>query len=708
MDKSLGSTDRPSKLFAGAKLIQSGIGAAEARSLEPMRSITVDDFWSLKTVNDVQLSPDGKKVAYVVGICDPSIDKVRSIIWVADLTTLSTRALTSGEAQDTQPRWSPQGQQLAFVSTRHDDKPQIYAIDLSGGEARRLTTMADGASSPVWAPDSRRICFASTPGPPSHQVHFEESWFEGHRDADTDGPRMRRHTALKWRSNARGYLDRPIHLFLVDTDTAAALPMQLTYGGQDDLQATWSPDGALVAFVSNRTAESEHNLAADVWTVAVDTGELTCLTDGTLTAECPAWAPDGRMIAFYATLDATRSSYRDAHVWTVPRLGGPARELSALLDRSVRFINPDYMLPVPCAPSWSPDGRTVYFCAVDQVDSAVFAIDIADGAVRRVSSSPGDVASVACSGDGNDLVCLAATPTTPFDVFAVAAAGGELRPLLNTNRALVEAVALSSPATITFKGSDGWDIQGLMIKPVETPGPYPLILVIHGGPDAAWARSFMFFGQVLAGAGYASLYINPRGSLGYGQRFSDAADWGGKDYEDLMAGLDAVLLAGQPIDRERLGVMGLSYGGFMTNWVLGHTDRFAGGVSINGVSNLISFYGTSDFAAHWFEQRFGGPFWTSGAQLQRYWQHSPIAYVDRIRTPLLLIQSEDDFRCPIEQGEQMLTALRVRHQVVELVRVPGASHLIAESGRPHQRYVESKLTLDWFERHVKTARPKPE
>jgi dipeptidyl aminopeptidase/acylaminoacyl peptidase len=228
----------------------------------------------------------------------------------------------------------------------------------------------------------------------------------------------------------------------------------------------------------------------------------------------------------------------------------------------------------------------------------------------------------------------------------------------------------------------------------------------HGGPQGAWGSLFLFQAQTLATAGYASLYLNPRGSTGYGQAFSWQFDWGEKDFGDLMAGVEVVLARGEA-DTCRLGITGLSYGGFMTLWALGHTDRFAAGVSINGISNLVSHYGSSDVMRLLYELWFGGPYWASEEQWQRYRRQSPIAYVDRITAPLLLLQAENDYRCPIEQGEQMLTALRRRRQTAELIRVPGASHGIAMSAWPHQSYFQWRLSQEWFDRYLMGAEPTP-
>ena len=258
-----------------------------------------------------------------------------------------------------------------------------------------------------------------------------------------------------------------------------------------------------------------------------------------------------------------------------------------------------------------------------------------------------------------------------------------------------------APERLRFAASDDLEIEAWLYRPRQPASsrPFPLILHVHGGPMAAWGNIFLFQAQTLATAGYASLYINPRGSTGYGQAFTRQADWGEKDFGDLMAGVEAVLARGEA-DPRRVGITGLSYGGFMTLWALGHTDRFAAGVAINGISNFVSLYGVSDVSNLLLDLELGGPFWTSEEQWQRYRYHSPLTYVERITAPLLLLQGENDYRCPIEQGEQMLTALRVRRQTVELIRVPGASHGIAMSAWPHQGYFQWRLSQEWFDRYL--------
>ncbi|HEY7358506.1 MAG TPA: DPP IV N-terminal domain-containing protein, partial [Ktedonobacterales bacterium] len=456
------------------------------------RALTLEDFWSLKLVSEPQASPDGGSVAYVVGSHDETRNTFRSAIWLASLADGQARQFTSGEAQESQPACSPDGKRLAFTSTRHEGKPQIFLMDVTGGEARRLTTAPDGATTPVWSPDGTRLCYTSTPETDEQKVPQEADWLKAHADLEKSAPRLRRQRVLQTRFDGRGFLDRRAHLYVIAVDEPTAEARQLTSGDYDDAQAVWSPDGALIAFAANRQEDAEHTFAIDIWTVNVESGELTCLTDGTLSAAFPAWSPDGQTLAFYADRDETRYPYHNANVWIVSRFGGDQRNLSAPLDRGLGSIQPDYMWPSPTAPVWSPDGQTVYFTAVDHGSSNIFALAPASGEIRRVSTDAAHIEGLSGTTDGQTLICLAATPTHPYEVCAVPTSGGALRFVTETNGALLEEVTLVAPEPISFTGPDDQGIEGWLYKPIDAPRPYPLVLHIHGGPHGSWGHSFYF------------------------------------------------------------------------------------------------------------------------------------------------------------------------------------------------------------------------
>jgi dipeptidyl aminopeptidase/acylaminoacyl peptidase len=418
-----------------------------------------------------------------------------------------------------------------------------------------------------------------------------------------------------------------------------------------------------------------------------------------------SWSPDGQTIAFYSSSDITRVPYSDSHVWLVSRQGNDERDLSGILDRpSGGMTGTDHAFTQPVGPAWSPDGKTLYFPVSDHGDQALWAMEVESQQGRRVSRGPASCGGPQITPDGQALQCIAAAPGQPLNICTVPTSGGPLTRITHENQELLQQVRLSEPERFTFKGAKDWDVEGWLVRPLnaEPDKPFPVVLFIHGGPWGAYGNTFYMEHQVLAAKGMGSVYINPRGSTGYGQAFASANDWGLDDYQDIMAGVDHVVERGLA-DPRRLAVTGISYGGYMTNWVIGHTNRFACALSENGICNLISFTGTADVGPMWFHRELGGPFWASPELLQRFIVHSPITYVSQMETPLLLVQAENDFRCPIEQGEQLFSALRMRHKTVEMIRFPNASHGIMLSAAPHHRVEHWQVAEAWFARYLLAA-----
>jgi dipeptidyl aminopeptidase/acylaminoacyl peptidase len=600
------------------------------------RPFSFEDFWNLAQVSDVHPSPVDSRVAYVVTTFDQAKGSHKSAIWVGDTQTGETRQFSSGDDLDFQPAWSAGGDRIAFVSTRHENKPQIYVAEVGGGEARRLSEAVEGATTPLWSPDGKRICYSSAIRSGEQSVPAETAWRAAHPDAPSTLPEMRKQSTLWWRMDGRGFVDARIQLFLIDSEGKGE-PVSLTSGQFDHVSPAWSPDGTVIAFAANRQAEREFSMGSDLWTVNVETREIRRLTDETLACAAPAWSADGRSIAFFATPDARGCGYHPLHLWVTSVEGGDARDVTPNIDTTCFPTLPDHVIPPLAPPCWSPDGESILFIAADHGDAPIFRVSLATGIVDRVSGDGWSCYSVGVDAETGSLAGLGATPAHPFDVFVLTpGAALPVFPFL-TNKQLLDEVALNAPERLRWTGDDGWEIEGWLIRPDLANGAdAPLIVEVHGGPHHMLGNTFYFQKQALAGSGYAVLFTNPRGSNGYGDAFAAAADWGQKDFRDIMGGVNAAITSGG-IDHRRMGITGISYGGFMTNWAIGHSRRFRGAVSVNGVSNFISFFGVSDIGPLWFTrefpQDFGSPFWTDQAIMRRY-RHAPLTNPERERLSL--------------------------------------------------------------------------
>ena len=676
------------------------------------RTITIEDLYQFKFLSRPRISPDGQRVAFVVTTIDDRKYEYRSSIWIAPSTGGEAKRFTAGPANTHSPVWSPDGRWLAFVSEREgepagkDDKeqkkhgkgkPQIWLIPTDGGEARQLTFMQHGASHPAWSPDSKQLVFSAAVGPADEEAE--------------DGkvlPKARVINNLWYRLDGVGFIyERRQHLFLVDV--AGGEPQQLTDGDWDDSDAAWSSDGTHIAFTSSRAEDRWHLPCPDLYTLTIDNGKagtLQCLTNGTIFCSSPSWSPDGKTLAFLAALKLRSANHIDLYSISANAVQSSATCLTSefegtCMDWTNSDMGDDHLMP---APSWSADGKTLYVLASQRGASRVYAIPATGAGSQPSTLTPGDVHVRDFSADksAGKLSMLIASATRAQEVFICSTASpGELQRVTGFNDALFNELTLATPEYMPYTGADGWPMDAWILKPqgFDPKKKYPLIVEIHGGPNTQYGYGFFHEMQVLVAAGYVVLYTNPRGSCGYGRDFALAVRgaWGLKDSLDIMAGVDALLQKGY-IDEQRMGVTGGSYGGFMTNWLIGNNDRFKAAVTQRSISNLASDFGSSDFGWIFADDEFETTPWDD---LERYMQLSPITYVKNIHTPLLILHSEQDLRCNIEQAEQLFAALKWLGREVQFVRFEGQSHGLSRGGHPKLRLERLRLILGWFEKYLK-------
>jgi dipeptidyl aminopeptidase/acylaminoacyl peptidase len=449
--------------------------------------------------------------------------------------------------------------------------------------------------------------------------------------------------------------------------------------------------------VSARHEERDYDNAYDIWIIPAHGGEPRSLTETSGPVSAPAFSPDGRTIA-YLGHGYRHESGRNMRLFTRPVAGGRATCLTGTLDRTcVPFFS-------QVAPLWSPDGAWLTFAVEDQGDAPIYRVQ-ADGTAtpQRIIAGERQVTGLSASSDGAWLAFAAMDPMSPAEVLVCRADGTREQQLTDLNGPWKAEVARSRPERFRYE-RDGHQLDGWVMRPYGCePGVrYPALLNIHGGPHTQYGHHFFDEFQVYAGAGYAVIYTNPRGSQGYGEEFTRAVigDWGGGDFADVMAGLDEALRRYDFIDPERLGVMGGSYGGFLTSWTVGHTNRFKAACSERAVNNTYTLFGTSDIGHSFSEAQSGYLPWEN---MQWYIDHSPLTYARDIATPLLIMHSESDLRCPMEQAEQLFVALKKQRKPVVFVRFPDEDHELSRAGRPRHRLERFRIILDWFARYLRPA-----
>ena len=659
-----------------------------APSATDKRVITSEDLLAWKIANDPRMAPDGTRVVCTLTIVDEAAKGYQTHLWIVPVGSGQPWQLTTARARETGPRWSPDGSRVAFVSDRGGAK-QVHVIPAAGGEARPLTSGALSPSDLAWSPDGRWIAFVGKPGPEPAQ----------------QGSDVKVISRLYHKLDGEGFWDgRWKQIFVVSAEGGA--PRQLTEGEYDHLGPAWSPDGASLAYTGNASPDADLVEAGDVWVVPAD-GTLPPrrLTQTLGPAHSPAWSPDGTRIAYVGHDNECWGATIES-IWVVPAAGGGPACLTRGYDRSVGHHIGSDVRPQPASGglTWAPRGDRIYFLTAEGGTTQIASVSVPDGAVRLETRGDHDLAGCSLDGAARRVACVQSDPVTPGELAVAELDGSGPARFVRCsgwNTAVLETLALAAPERFEYRAPDGLTVEGWVMKPAGA-GPdrrVPAVLKIHGGPHNAYGCTFSQRFQLLCAAGYGVVYANPRGSEGYGQAFVAAThhDWGGKDYEDLMGALDRALALHTWIDADRLGVSGGSYGGYMTNWIVGHTQRFRAAVTLRSTCNRHSHWGTGDVAYRGGSWEFPGDPWESP---KFYLERSPITYVREMRTPLLILHGEDDLRCPIHQAEQLFTALKKQGTPTLMVRFPGESHGLASAGKPRHRIEELEHLLAWFHTYL--------
>jgi acylaminoacyl-peptidase len=643
------------------------------------------DIFNYEFVADPQISPDGSKIIYVRNFKDVMTDRNLSNLWIVDFDGDNNRPLTTGNNNDSNPRWSHDGSRIIFKSNKEDDKMKLYMMWVDSRESFPLTNTPNAPSNIMWSPDDTRLAFNMFVPSSSSSIIKMPTKPEG---ANWNTPPTYI-DKMNYRGDGQGYLKSGnTHIFILSTD--GGTPMQVTSGDKDHGSPEWSSDGSKIFFSADLHDKHEADPNnSEVYVLDIANGEIKALTGRFGPDASPRVSPDGKSIAYLGN-DDTFQGYSLTQLQVMDSEGANSRMISGKLDRSVSDIQ------------WANDGKGLYFQYTDHGDSKLAHIGL-DGSITAVTGNlgglslgrPYNAAAYTVSKNNRFAFTLGSTKH-PADLASHVT--GNTKRLTELNADLFAFRNIGNVEEVNWKSSyDGLDIQGWMVTPpnFDPAKKYPFILEIHGGPFASYGSVYSAEIQAYAAAGYVVLYSNPRGSTGYGQEFGNAIhhDYPNHDYDDLMSGVDAVIDKGF-IDEDQLYVTGGSGGGVLTAWIVGHTDRFRAAVVAKPVINWYSFVLYADNPNFFYRYWFPNKPWEDPST---YIKRSPLSYVGNVTTPTMLLTGEEDYRTPIPESEQFYAALKLEKVETAMVRIPGSGHGIAN--RPSNLIAKIAAILAWFEKY---------
>ncbi|WP_432354570.1 S9 family peptidase [Sporosarcina sp. A2] len=650
-----------------------------------------EDLFELKSVTNPTLAPDGTEAVFIVTQIDEEENAYHAHLHHLDVESGNSTQWTFGKERVSQPQWSPDGSEVAFLSTR-EEKSQLYVMAAKGGEARRLTDYASGVNSFLWAPCGTKVWLTST-------LENGKTFTDKEEVEVKKQPEAIRVTTMKYKMDGAGLVkyDRHSQIGCLSLESE-----EITGFTEEPFQHSLeaiSHDGQKLVIGVNRAENKDYEFRQPLVLVNVDTKEETVLVDEQGYFGGASFSKDDRYIA-YGGSNRTFENATHTDLFVYDCEDGTTLNLTEMLDVPIgdAVVADHQQGPNPPIAIWT-EGNYLYFQVSTMGDVRLYFADL-EGSLYPASAENEHIYDYDVATNGQLALAAISDPANPGELYRLDIVTGERSVLTSFNETYVTDTNLVQPEAIQVQAAGGFTVHGWLMKPAnyKQGTTYPLVINIHGGPHTMYGNSFFHEMQLLASQGWGVLYINPRGSHGYSQPFVDAVrgNYGGGDYQDIMDALDEGLKTNDWIDRDRLGIAGGSYGGFMTNWIVGHTDRFKAAVTQRSISNWISFFGVSDVGYYLCDWQIKADM----TDIDTLWKHSPLKYAEHVKTPLLILHSENDFRCPIEQAEQLYITLKSMKKETEFVRFPESDHNLSRTGKPNLRITRLNELTGWLEKYL--------